>query len=165
MLSTIFAKISSYNIVNYMIPGTALCILLNHFVGWDLIDVGNWYLSCLVFYFSGMVCSRVGSLIVEKSVKAIFGVKFADYEDYIRAEKKDEKLGRLNEESNAFRTYIAMMVILVICMIWNWLSEIFPCIKNVQNLLFVILLLAIFIGSYIKQVDYIARRVRFFTKN
>lgn len=160
MVSAIFAKISPYNIINYMIPGTIFCLLIKYLVGWNFIDFDNWYLSALVFYFSGMICSRVGSLVVEKCIKCLFGVRFADYADYLRAEKMDEMVGKLNQECNAFRTYVAMILILILAMLWNWVITNCPCIAGAQKVIFILFLLVLFLSSYVKQIGYVVKRVK-----
>ena len=66
ILSSIIARLSSYNILNYFIPGSAMYILLKFIVGVEWFCGMQWYELILVMYFLGMICNRVSSLIVEK---------------------------------------------------------------------------------------------------
>lgn len=51
MVEFIFNKISSYNILNYLIPGTVLCLLLECLLEWNFLKFGNWYEAGIVFLF------------------------------------------------------------------------------------------------------------------
>ena len=57
-------KLSQYNFLTNILPGTVLCLILKH-IGYDIIPFENLYLTGIVFYFIGMVNNRFSSLIIE----------------------------------------------------------------------------------------------------
>lgn len=115
MVEFIFNKISSYNILNYLIPGTVLCLLLECLLEWNFLKFGNWYEAGIVFYFVGMVNSRIGSLVVEPILKKFWGSKFCGYRDYVVAEKSDSVITKLNMENNVFRSFISVSFCAACC--------------------------------------------------
>ena len=84
IIKLIFDKLSQYNFLTNILPGTVLCIILKNLVGYDLIPT-DYYQAGIVFYFVGMVNSRVGSLIIEPILKKICWIKFAPYPEFLKA--------------------------------------------------------------------------------
>ena len=118
ILKLVIDKLSQYNFLTNILPGTVLCIILKYLVGYDLIP-DDYYQAGIVFYFVGMVNSRVGSLVIEPILKAISWVKFAPYSEFLRAEKEDAKLTILSQENNVFRSYISLMFISILGYIYK----------------------------------------------
>ena len=106
-LRLLIDKLSQYNFLTNILPGTVLCILIKYIVGYNFFVIEDWYLMGVVFYFVGMVNNRFGSLIVEPFLKWIHFTKKAPYKDFVRAEKQDEKVTTLSMENNVFRSYIS----------------------------------------------------------
>ncbi len=104
-------KIDSYHLFNYLVPGVVAteCILWLLNVRVDL----NAFSGFFVFYFVGLVISRIGSIIVEPILRATGVVRFKPYGDYLKASKKDDRLELMSQENNAYRTYVAMCVTIV----------------------------------------------------
>lgn len=159
MIEFIFNKISSYNILNYLIPGTVLCLLLEYLLGWVFLKFGNWYEAGVVFYFVGMVNSRIGSLAVEPVLKKIWGNEFCAYRDYVIAERIDSAITKLNAENNIFRSFISVSLMLLLAMIWDALVDACPRVQSCGVILVVIALFVLFVCAYLKQVRYISKRV------
>lgn len=159
MVEFIFNKISSYNILNYLIPGTVLCLLLEYLLGWSFFKFGNWYEAGVVFYFVGMVNSRIGSLVIEPILKKIWGNEFCAYRDYVIAEKNDSMIAKLNMENNVFRSFISVSFVLLLAMGWDALVDAYPQVKSYGVILVVIVVLVLFVHAYLKQVRYISKRV------
>lgn len=159
MVEFIFNKISSYNILNYLIPGTVLCLLLECLLEWNFLKFGNWYEAGIVFYFVGMVNSRIGSLVVEPILKKFWGSKFCGYRDYVVAEKSDSVIAKLNMENNVFRSFISVSFVLLVAMGWDALIGACPELQSCGKVLIVVGLLILFVCAYLKQVGYISRRV------
>lgn len=158
-LKLILDKLSQYNFVTNILPGTVLCIVLEYFVGYDVLFTENWYMLGVLFYFAGMINNRFGSLFVEWLLKKCHVVQFAPYGDFVKAEKEDEKITTLNMENNVFRSYISVCVLAIlaggykfICSKWIWLG-------NQTEWILVVSLLALFVLSYRKQTNYIRKRV------
>lgn len=159
ILKLLIDKLSQYNFLTNIIPGTVLCIVLNYLVGYDMFVNEDWYLMGIVFYFVGMVNNRFGSLVVEPLLKYSHFVKFAPYTDFVTAEKKDAKITTLSMENNVFRSYISVFVLSLLAYGFKFgMSIINPC-QNTQNVLLIIMLLLLFAFSYRKQTKYVKNRV------
>src|SRR5271167_2488702 len=91
-------KLSSYNIFNYLLPGVVFVALTGDLISYS---VGGQDIlkSAFLYYFTGLVISRFGSLIIEPLMKRISLIKFASYKDFVAASKKDEKIELFSEEN------------------------------------------------------------------
>lgn len=70
ILKQIVGRISSYNLFNNLYPGVIFCYLLKAILGINIIS-DNWFENLILFYFIGMVISRIGSVIIEPLMKKI----------------------------------------------------------------------------------------------
>lgn len=149
---------SQYNILNYFLPGSLLCIVLKYLVGYNLL-VGNEMENILICYFTGLFISRVGSLFVEPVLKNIGLLRFADYKDFIAAEANDRKVTALSETNNAFRSYVAVFLVALIARVIKMTGVDFANMKVDMPLVVISVLLLLAIFSYKKQTDYVRNRV------
>lgn len=90
-MSELFAKLSSYNIFNYLLPGVLFVALADTWTSYTFAQ-SDLLLAAFVYYFIGMVISRVGSILVEPVLKKAGFLKFAKYADFVRASSKDVKI-------------------------------------------------------------------------
>lgn len=164
ILKLIIDKLSQYNFLTNILPGTVLCIILKYLVGYDLIP-DDYYQAGIVFYFVGMVNSRVGSLVIEPILKAISWVKFAPYSEFLRAEKEDAKLTILSQENNVFRSYISLMFISILGYIYKNCSLDLRLSLNNESLVLIVILFVLFLFAYKKQTSFVRKRVENFIKN
>lgn len=164
ILKLIIDKLSQYNFLTNILPGTVLCIILKYLVGYDLIP-DDFYQAGIVFYFVGMVNSRVGSLVIEPILKAISWVKFAPYSEFLRAEKEDAKLTILSQENNVFRSYISLMFISILGYIYKNCSLDLRLSLNNESLVIIVILFVLFLFAYKKQTSFVRKRVENFIKN
>lgn len=151
-------QLTPYNLFNFLFPG----VIFSEMLRWIwAVDVAgdNILISLFVYYFIGMVISRVGSLMVEPIAKRVAFVRYVDYDDFIRAEKADEKIGELLTVSNTYRTLVAVFVSVGVAALFFWLSEAMSLSQNAQVTLIAITLFVFFAFSFRKQVDYIRKRV------
>lgn len=164
ILKLVIDKLSQYNFLTNILPGTVLCIILKYLVGYDLIP-DDYYQAGIVFYFVGMVNSRVGSLVIEPILKAISWVKFAPYSEFFRAEKEDAKLTILSQENNVFRSYISLMFISILGYIYKNCSLDLRLSLNNESLVLIVILFVLFLFAYKKQTSFVRKRVENFIKN
>lgn len=157
-LEDLWTKISSYNIFNYLLPGVLFAVLAQASTGFK-IEQPNLLLAAFVYYFIGMVVSRIGSLILEPLLKFIGFLKFADYRDFVRASEKDAKLETLSEANNTYRTLCSLFV----CLGGVWGFKIFlrefPAAESWVIYLAASFLFVLFLFSYRKQTNYITKRI------
>ena len=164
VIKLIFDKLSQYNFLTNILPGTVLCIILKNLVGYDLIP-SDYYQAGIVFYFVGMVNSRVGSLIIEPILKKICWIKFAPYPEFFKAEKNDPKLTVLSQENNVYRSYISVMFIATMAYIYRNISFDWCQIMKDEPLVLIVSLLVLFLFAYRKQTSFVRKRVENFIKH
>jgi len=171
---SIVEKISSYNIFNNFFPGVIFCYIVEKTTRFSIAGEEIWEML-FIYYFIGMIISRISSIFIEKILKSIKiknrklnskepFLKFAPYEQYIDASEKQPFIKTLNETNNAYRTIITVFVIAIAVKIYDWLlcDLVERCGQIGNNLVFIgmsILIIALFVGSYKKQTDYIRSRV------
>jgi len=152
-------KLYSYNIFNFLLPGTIFIIILNRTTHYSF-DQADIIAGAFVYYFVGLVISRVGSLVVEPILKKISFIKFADYREFVSASKKDERIDLLSESNNTFRTIIAMFILLILLKLWELVELKIPMIKIGDPYILIGALLILFLYSYRKQTDFITKRIK-----
>lgn len=157
-LTKLIEKLSSYQILNYLIPGSVFCVLLKHLVGYDIIHF-SMVENIIICYFVGMVNSRLGSLILYPILKKTKFIKEAEYPDFVAAEKKDSKVTILSDINNVFRSFTNVMLLLLCSLgIKN-----IDCISNfvIGNIdwIAIISLFIIFLFSVRKQTKFVRNRV------
>lgn len=150
-MSELLQKLSTYNIFNYLFPGVVFVILLNRYTEINLV-VDDVILGMFLYYFFGLVLSRIGSILIEPALRCTKIVEFSDYARFIRASKLDDKIELLSEVNNMHRTIIAMLVVLLAISICN---------GSVTCLLTAGLLgiVTLFVLSYRKQTSFITKRI------
>lgn len=151
-------KLSSYNILNNLIPGSIFCYLIQYINGIDLLTKSKIE-NLFVYYFAGMVISRLGSLIVEPLAKRIGMVNYADYDDYLPASKTDVKIDILLETNNLYRTISAGSLLIIVVSIYLFAEQKISFLSNVTPYITIVSLFVLFLLSYRKQTDYIRKRV------
>ncbi len=156
-MEQLIEKLDSYKILNNLLPGFILAYLFEFSMG-IVISQGKIIENLLIYYFLGMIVNRIGSVIVEPLCKKAKLVKYADYGDYIKASKKDEKIDVLSETNNMYRTILAALLIVMIAKIG---IKILPeVVLDYSSFAVIVILGVLFLVSYRKQTDYIAKRVR-----
>ena len=111
-------KLSSYNIFNYLLPGTIFAGLGEQLTSHSLIQ-DNLLIGLFLYYFIGLIISRIGSLTVEPFLKWIKLVQFADYKDYVKASELDPKIELFSEQNNMYRTLCSLFMTLLLFKIYD----------------------------------------------
>lgn len=158
-IKTLIDKLSQYNFVTNILPGTVLCLILKHIVGYDLFVTNEWYQMGIIFYFVGMVNNRFSSLVIELTMKKTKIVKFSNYKEFIAAEKKDSKITVLSMENNVFRSYISVCTISLIASLFKLIADNVNWIDEWKMQFLLVALLLLFTLSYRKQTSYVRERV------
>lgn len=157
-MQDIINKISSYNLFNYLLPGILFAVVANSITSYSFIQK-DIIIGFFVYYFIGLVISRFGSLIIEPILKKISFLKFADYEDFISASKKDSQIDIFSEVNNMYRTFCSTFILLILLKIYNLISLKFTMPERLGTYFLVILILLMFIFAYRKQTQYITKRI------
>lgn len=171
-------KISSYNIFNNLFPGIIFCIIVERITRISILT-GEFWERLFVYYFVGVILSRIGSIFIEKLLESMIAKnreteekgashKVDQYYDYIEASENDHFIRILNETNNTYRTLIAMMIAIIGVKLYDWLlydwvSKLDIVANNIVILIMCLLIMILFILSYKKQTDFINRRVKNYT--
>jgi hypothetical protein len=156
-------KLSSYHIFNCLLPGILFALLLAKLTPHKLIQT-DIILGVFIYYFLGLICSRVGSLVVGAFLKKIKFVEFEPYKEFVIASEKDSKIELLSEVNNMYRTFLAMFLLLAIVMLYDYFAKSCPILVIISPYCSIFALLWVFLDSYKKQTNYIKERMQL-TKN
>jgi hypothetical protein len=157
-MNDLLNKISSYNIFNYLFPGTLFAVLADKLTTYSFIQ-DDVLIGAFVYYFLGLVISRFGSLVIEPILKKLGIIKFSDYKDYLNACLDDNKIELFSEVNNTYRTLTSMFIILVLLKIYENLEVRIGLLVNYQYFILILLLFLMFLLSYRKQTSYITKRI------
>lgn len=158
-MSDFINLISSYNLLNYFLPGALLFVSAKYLFQID-ISLGSDFYAFVILYFVGLFINRIGSLIIEPVLRNIGFLKFAEYEDFCKAENIDEhgKLQILSKVNNSYRSYTVVFLIIsfvAVAKIFKDCKDCYPYIVLVVSLFSFL----IFLFSYKKQTKYVASYV------
>lgn len=157
-MDKIIDKISAYNIFTNLFPGVIYCLLVDKLYGIPLVQQ-DIVLGLFLYYFAGMVISRISSLVVEPLLKKTKFVKFADYGSYIAASAKDEQIGILLETSNSYRSVIALLICVIATGAWSGFFSACSGVQAYEPHLLIALMLMLFLFSYRKQTRFVVARI------
>ncbi len=151
-------KLSSYNIFNYLFPGVLFAALGDRLTSYSLL-IDDIMVGVFIYYFIGLVISRLGSLFLEPLLKWLKIVNFAPYSDFLKASTIDNKIELLSESNNMYRTLSSVFFCLTILKLLEFLERTYPSIAGYSATIFIFLLVLLFVFSYRKQSNYITLRI------
>lgn len=160
--TTLLDKIGSYEIFNNLLPGVLFCYFVNIGTRFTIPSIG-FLEDLFVFYFSGMVISRIGSLVVEGALRKCKFVKYAEDADYYKASQENEFIRTLSETNNTYRSLTSLFFVLLLTKIVDiCLYDVIIQHQIGRTATFFILsgsALVLFLFSYRKQTGYVKKRV------
>lgn len=157
-MEKIIDKITSYHLFNYLLPGVLFVVMLDQITTYSFVQ-DNLIVGAFIYYFVGLVVSRIGSLVIEPILKRVGFLKFAKYHDFVSATKKDPKIDELSETNNMYRTFVSMLFLLLAMKGYEVLSYNHPFLVMHSTGIFLLSLLLMFLLAYRKQTSYIRERV------
>lgn len=157
-MKDLLEKLSSYNIFNYLLPGVVFVAISSSLTGYSLIQ-DDIVIGVFLYYFIGLVISRIGSIVVEPVLKGVGFLHFSEYKDYIQATKEDKLLEILSEANNMYRTFLSLFLCLAMLKTFEVITGYHPFLNDWLPAIIVVGLLFIFAFSYRKQTSYISKRV------
>lgn len=163
-----FDKLENYNIFNYILPAIIFDLGCKIYINLTFIPTNNIIITAFIYYFVGLVISRIGSLIV-KPLLWKFKIMNKEYSskefDFYKAEEKDPKIKILFTDYNMYRNFISVFFLLIIVKIVTIVQEHVALNSTLAHTIIILLLLVLFIMSYKKQLQYIYKRVNNMKKN
>lgn len=145
-------KLSSYNIFNYLFPGVLFAIVLSKVSDIDLLQE-DIITGAFLYYFIGLIVSRVGSLFIEPFLKWSKFLKFSDYSMFVNASKNDSKIELFSEVNNMYRTLCSLFLLLSLSKLYEIYLQQLSFFKNYGAIVLIALLLLLFLFSYRKQTN------------
>ena len=152
-------KISSYDLFNYLLTGIIFVILADKLTCYSFLQK-DITIGLFVYYFIGLLVSRVGSLVIEPILIYISFIKFEPYKNFLLASEKDKKLELMSEINNTYRTFCSLFSILLLLKSYMWIQNKIPTLKDWDASIIVVLLLILFLFSYRKQTKYLTKRIK-----
>lgn len=157
-MSELMQKLSSYNLLNYLLPGIVFSVMLEQITSYSIVQK-DLFVNAFLYYFIGLSISRIGSIAIEKPLKKIKFIEFGPYSDYIKASKAYPKIEVLSEANNTYRTLLAAFILLGLAKVYEMISKHCNLSAETNSLLLVLSLGVIFLLSYKKQSDYVRQQV------
>jgi hypothetical protein len=157
-MEKILDKISSYNIFNFLFPGAIFSIISDH-VGLTMAPSDKIIDRIIWYYFTGLVISRIGSVLIEPALKFIKFVQYSNYGEYLIASKADDRMEVMVEVSNTYRTLLAVFFTLLISIPVNYFADKMLVNIHIREIILITSISALFLLSFRKQSNYISQRV------
>lgn len=154
-MEKLFKQLSSYNLLNNLLPGIVFAVIAQHISCWTFLTERT-ILDLFICYFYGLVISRIGSLIVEPCLSRLLD---RNYPRYLKAKDIDKDIPLLSEVNNTYRTMIALVLCCGLSHLAYKLIDCCSCMKTIIEYGVFISLIPLFIWSFIKQNGYINRRI------
>jgi hypothetical protein len=158
-MEDLLKKVSQYQLFNFLMSGAVLVAALSKTTDIHL-GSDDVILSFFLYYFVGLVISRVGSLVVEPTLKLLRVIKYLPYTDYVQAAQLDAKLDTLSQENNTYRTLIATFLMFIGFYLLD--KHAHSLLSGKSSVVIVggaALLILLFAFAYHKQTKYITKRI------
>ena len=152
-METLLSLQSTYKLFNNIFPGIIFSYFLNlqnYNIIPNKIDI---YEKLFLYYFIGLIISRIGSLFLEPFFLKLKIIRFADYSKFLKAEEKDNKIS------------IFVFLFNFIYLLYLILQNNFLFCAFMSKLLYISFFFFLFVYSYKKQTEYIRKRVDNFQFN
>lgn len=166
-MSELLQKISSYHILNYLLSGVIFCVCIEYFSCFAVLQHDNLFFDSFVYYFIGLIISRIGSIVIEPLLLKTNFVRYSKYEDYVKATKDDTKIEILLETNNMYRTFTSVFLVFGLVKVYECVARCleFEPINKVALITLFIGVFLLFLFAYKKQSDYIDKRIESYKKN
>ena len=155
-MDSLLSLLNEYELFNNIFPGIIFLYfsnLQNYIPILNKIDI---YEKLFLYYFIGLIISRISSLFLEPLFKKLEIIKFADYSKFLKAEEKDSKIHMLVLVNNMYRSFC---VVFLFSFFWLIYKNDFLFSTLLPRLLIILFLFFLFVYSYKKQTEYIKKRV------
>ena len=161
LITKIVALIENFYLATYIIAGSAVGIGVNLF-GISFFCDEIW-MNIGRCYFTGMIASRISSLIIEPLCTRFKIIEREPYERYLRAESEDTtgKLISMSKVSGIYCTMAAASLIVLATGVIQLIYRIEGWRDMIWNLIIGLSIFILFILSYRKQTLYVIKRIKY----
>jgi len=157
-------KISPYKLFNHLMPGIVFVFVLSRISEHNFLQK-DLLIGVFLYYFIGLIISRIGSIVIEPLLKKLKFLNFTKYSDFVIYSTKDDKIEVLSETNNMYRTIIALIFSIFLVLIFDWLAIQTEMNATWNSIIILTFLLSIFLFSYKKQTSYISKRINAHKEN
>lgn len=152
---------SAYDFITTFVPGAVFAAIVS--VGSrSEITSDDIVLGAALYFFYGVVASRIGSLIVQPILEITRFLKAGDYDKFIIAEKADSKIQALLEARNFYRSLLTALLLTIPLIIVDPVRS--GKVHTGTLLVLITLSSVVMLFSLRKQSSYIESRVKFHTR-
>lgn len=164
-METLLNLLSTYELFNNIFPGIIFSYFLNS-EGYTLVvEKIDIYEKLFIYYFIGLIISRIGSLFLEPFFLKLEIIKFADYSKFLKAEENNNKIHTFVLVNNMYRSFIIVFFFNFLYLLYLILQNNFLFFSLLPKLLIILSFFFLFVFSYRKQTEYIRKRVENFQIN
>ena len=164
-MDSLLSLLNEYELFNSIFPGIIFLYFLNLQNYIPILDKIDIYEKLFLYYFIGLIISRIGSLFLEPFFLKLKIIKFADYTKFLKAEEKDNKISIFVLVNNMYRSFIIVFLFNFIYLLYLILQNNFLFCAFMPKLLYISFFFFLFVYSYKKQTEYIRKRVENFQFN
>ena len=132
--------------------------MLKNYVGINIFQE-NIIEMIFIYYFIGSIISRFGSIIIEKLLIKCKFIKYASYEDYLKAIEKDKGIRKLITFNNMYKTVSSGCILLIILKIAKELLNLWNVSMEISYIILIISIMLLYMFSYRKNTKYIKTRI------
>jgi hypothetical protein len=158
-MNELLTKLSSYNLFNYLLPGVIFAILASKTTDYQLIQK-EIITEVFLYYFLGLVVSRLGSLVIDPILVRLSFIKFGDYKEFVAASKVDPQIEVLSEVNNTYRTLRSLFTLLLMLKLYAKIETRFPTLREWDTIVLIVSLFIMFLFAYRKQTSYVKKRIK-----
>ena len=150
IVNSLFNRLSSYQILAILLPGASLLGYMKFYLSIEIkVDENVWWFL-LSSYVTGVILSRIGSVVIEGIMKKFSYIKKYDVQRYLIKRKDDDLVETLLSFANLYRSYCAVFLTLpVVSLLKGFRPD-----EHCAMYLFYLLLLILFVISFCKQYGY-----------
>lgn len=155
IVNSLFNRLSSYQILAILLPGASLLGYMKFYLSIEIkVDENVWWFL-LSSYVTGVILSRIGSVVIEGIMKKFSYIKKYDVQRYLIKRKDDDLVETLLSFANLYRSFSAVFLVLPIISILCGYNP----FKYYLIYFLYIMLLILFINSFYKQYKYFCNAV------
>ena len=150
-IKDVIDKLSSYNLYNYLLPGFVFVMILSKTTSLLPGDLAFDFINIVLIYFTGLVISRIGSLIIEGILTKRLNIGEIDTSILIKKLKSNVKFEVIFEVMNMYRTIAAMLFLLSLMTLLDLTLHHYTWLISLLTAIVEVLLATLFTFAYCKQ--------------
>jgi hypothetical protein len=106
----LIGNFSPYDFITNFVPGAVFAAIVSLGSRTEITS-DDLLLAASLYFFYGVISSRLGSLVVQPTLEKVGFLKSGDYKKFLLAERSDKKLQPLLEARNFYRTLLTSLVL------------------------------------------------------